>query len=107
MGILNWFSKSKPAVQKLPAGSFAVDRHGHIITTTVGSTYAPRLLDEIAHEVLLLFREAREAQMPLTALDLHFASLRITAREMQGGALIFLLPENTFVTSAPAERSHS
>jgi hypothetical protein len=105
MGILNWFARSKPGVQQLPAGSFTVDREGHVLNTTVGSAYSERLVGEIAHEVLLLFREAREAQMPLTSLDLHFASLRISAREMQGGALIFLLPQSTFETAAPAERS--
>ena len=40
--------------------------------------------------MLLLFREAREAQMPLAEVSIHFASLRITAREMRGGAIIFL-----------------
>jgi hypothetical protein len=102
MGILNWFSKSKPGVQQLPTGSFTVDREGRVLNTTVGSAYSERLVGEIAHEVLLLFREAREAQMPLSSLDMHFASLRISARDLQSGALIFLLPQHTFET---AERS--
>jgi hypothetical protein len=102
MGFLNWFAKPEPAVQKLPSGSFTVDRHGNLMTSTVGSDYPQRLLDEIAHEVLSLFREARSAQMPLTGLDMNFASLRVTAREMQGGAIIFLTPQNTFTTLSPA-----
>jgi hypothetical protein len=102
MGILNWFSKPEPAVQKLPAGSFTVDRHGNVMTTTVASEYPKRLLDDIAREVLTLFREARSAQMPLAGLDMNFASLRITAREMQGGAIIFLSPQNILAASSPA-----
>jgi hypothetical protein len=41
---------------------------------------------------MLLFRQARDAQMPLAEFSIHFASLRITAREMRGGAVIFLSP---------------
>ena len=103
MGILNWFAKSKPVAPKLAAGSFTVDRHGQVMTTTVGSGYPRRLLDDTACEVLSLFREARAAQMPLTGLDFHFAGLHIKAREMQGGAIIFLSPQNMFAPSPPAE----
>jgi len=104
MGILNWFAKSAPVVRKLPAGSFTVDRHGNVMTTTVGSEYLQWLLDDTAREVLSIAREARAAQMPLTGRDLNYTGLHITAREMQGGAIIFLSPQSTFVTSSPAEK---
>ena len=103
MGILNWFAKSAPAVRRLPAGSFTVDRHGNVMTTTVGPEYPPWLLDDTAREVLSLFREAHAARMPLTGLDLNFAGLHIAAREMHGGAIIFLSPQNLFARSSPAE----
>ena len=102
MGILNWFGRPAPDVQKLAAGSFTVDRHGNVLTTTVGSAYPQWLLDDTAREVLSLFRGARDAQMPLTGLELHFAGLDITAREMQGGAIIFVSPQKT-VAPSPAE----
>ena len=101
MGILNWFGRPAPDVQKLAAGSFTVDRHGNVLTTTVGSAYPQWLLDDTAREVLSLFRGARDAQMPLTGLELHFAGLDITAREMQGGAIIFVAPQKT-VAPSPA-----
>jgi len=104
MGILNWFAKSKPVVQKLTAGSFTVDCHGQVMTTTVGSRYPQRVLDETAREVVLLFREARAAQMPLTGLDLHFTGLHIKAREMQSGAIVFLSPLNNHATPSPAQK---
>jgi len=107
MGILNWFSRSGPSAQKLVAGSFTVDRSGRVLTTTVGSGGYPRgLLDAAGREVLSLFREARAVRMPLAELDLHFASLRIKAREMQGGAIIFLSPPSTPATSSPARKEH-
>jgi len=102
MGILNWFGKPAPDVQKLTAGSFTVDRHGNVLTTTVGSAYPQWLLDDTAREVLALFRGAHDAQMPLTGLELHFAGLDITAREMQGGAIIFVAPQKAVASSSPA-----
>ena len=100
MGFLKLFSKTGPAVQRLPSGSMTVDREGNVVATTVSSAYPPLLLREIAREVLDLFREARAAQIPLTEFNLHFATLRITAREMRGGAIVFLSPKIPFKTSS-------
>jgi len=93
MGFLKLFSKSRAVVQSLPSGSMTVDRDGNVVTTTVASTFPRPLLREIAHEVLRVFRDAQAAQMPLSEVSLNFASLRITAREMRGGAMVFLSPK--------------
>jgi hypothetical protein len=95
MGFLKLFSKPDADVQRLPSGSMTVDRHGAIVMATVSSTYPAELLGEIAREVLALFREGHAAQMPLAELNVHFASLQITARELRGGAIIFLTPKTT------------
>lgn len=92
MGFLKRFFKSRAAVQQLPAGSLTVNRDGKVVTSTIASGYPPGLLRDIARDVLLLFRQAREAQLPLAEFSIHFASLCITAREMRGGAVIFLSP---------------
>jgi hypothetical protein len=98
MGLLKLFSKGSAAVQRLPSGSMTVDREGNVVATTVSSGYPRPLLREIAGEVLSIFREARAAQMPLSEFNLHFATLRITAREMRGGAIVFLSPKIPFKT---------
>jgi hypothetical protein len=85
--------RSHAAVHQLPVGSMTVDRAGQVVTSTVSSVYPRALLREIGHDVLVLFREAREAQMPLAEVSIHFASLRVTARELRGGAIIFLFPQ--------------
>ncbi|MFZ1074204.1 MAG: hypothetical protein WAO21_12325 [Verrucomicrobiia bacterium] len=85
--------RSRAAVQQLPSGSIAVDRDGNVVTSTVSSAYSNDLLRAIGRDVLALFREAREAQMPLAEVNIHFVSLRITARELRGGAVIFLFPQ--------------
>jgi hypothetical protein len=96
MGLLNLFSKPSAAVQRLPRGSLTVDRHGEVIATTISSTCPAALVQAVGTHVLRLFQEARKAQMPLGELNLHFGSLQITAREMRGGAVIFLKPKDSF-----------
>ncbi|HWV99045.1 MAG TPA: hypothetical protein VNZ64_05060 [Candidatus Acidoferrum sp.] len=99
MGILKLFAKASPDVQRLPHGSVTLDRDANIIATTIPSAFGPEMLQEIGTHILGLFREARKAQMPLTELNLHFASLQITAREMRGGAVVFLKPKDLFKAS--------
>ncbi len=96
MGLLSLFSKPQPAVQRLPSGTISVDRNGRILATTVSSSFEPELLEDIGGLVLRLFSEARKAQTRVTELNLQFASLQITAREMRGGVLVFLKPEQAF-----------
>ena len=98
MGFLKRFFRSHAAVQQLPAGSLTVNRDGKVVTSTIASGYPPGLLRDIVRDVLLLFRQAREAQLPLAEFSIHFASLSITAREMRGGAVIFLSPQTTSAT---------
>ena len=93
MGFLKNIFGDSAAVQQLPTGTIAVDRQGHIVTSTVSSAFPKNLLQGIGRDVLELFREARAAQMPLAEVALHFGSLRITARELRGGAIIFLFPQ--------------
>ncbi|MGA2852766.1 MAG: hypothetical protein ABSE90_01345 [Verrucomicrobiota bacterium] len=96
MGLLkNIFSSraSAAAVTHLPSGSITVDRTGKIVSSTVSSAYPEALLHTVSKEVLALLREAHAAQMPIAEVSIHFAVLRITARELRGGAIIFLFPQ--------------
>lgn len=93
MGLLNLFSKPAALVQRLPSGSMTIDRNARILATTISSSHSPKLLQHVGNQVLGLFREARKAQLPLSELTLHFAGLQITARELRGGAILFLTPK--------------
>ncbi|HUC84114.1 MAG TPA: hypothetical protein VL970_02900 [Candidatus Acidoferrales bacterium] len=93
MGILKKLLRSDASILQLPAGTVTVDRHGQIVTSTVSSNFPVPLLQAIGRDVLDLFREARTGQMPLAEVSIHFGSLRITARELRGGAIIFLFPQ--------------
>src|SRR5690242_1664961 len=96
MGFLSLFSRSSPGVQVLPSGTLTVDRNNQILASTVSSACSQDILQEIGDQVLTLFRLARKAQLPLSELNIHFLSLKITARELRGGAIIFLAPKHSF-----------
>ena len=100
MGILKKIFGAPAAIQQLPAGTVTVDRRGKIMTSNVSSTFPEPLLQAIAGDVLDLFRAARAGQLPLAEVSLHFGSLRITARELRGGAIIFMFPQ-TALSSTP------
>jgi hypothetical protein len=90
MGFLsNWFSSAKPLLQ-LHSGSFSVDRSGRILATTLPSSFPRNLVETIGQCITLTFKEAQAAQLPLEELIVHYPGLKITAREMRGGAMVFL-----------------
>jgi hypothetical protein len=93
MGFLNLFSKTAPTLHTLPSGSFTVDRHGSVLVGTLPSSFPGKLIEEIAQKIFTTFREAAAAQLPLSELIIHYPSLKITARELRGGAMIYLAPK--------------
>ena len=92
MGLLTLFSKSPPALLRLPSGSFSVDSKGTVLSGTLPSSFPTELVHDIGQQVLGAFREAVTAQLPLSELIIQYPSLKITAREMRGGAMVFLSP---------------
>ncbi len=92
MGLLKIFSKPAPGLLRLPAGSFTVDRSGRVLTETLPSNFPDELVEEIARQVLTTFREAAAAQLPLEELVVDYPSFKITARDLRGGAMVFLSP---------------
>lgn len=81
-----------------------LDRNGTILASTVSSSFAPEMLQEIGAQVVALFKTAAAAQIPVTELRLQFASLHITARELRGGAVLFLSPKHPFEISPQLEK---
>jgi hypothetical protein len=96
MGFLKKLFGARAAVQQLPTGSITVDRDGQIVTSTVSSTYPQPQLQAVGRNMLKLFHEARSTRMPFTELGIQFGSLRITARELGGGTIIFIFPQTAF-----------
>ena len=95
MGFLNFFSRPKraPGLIRLPAGSFTLDREGQIITSTLPQSFPQEHVREIGRQVLACFRNAQKAQIPLSELIIHYAAMKLLARELRGGAIVFLMPQ--------------
>ncbi|HMP81190.1 MAG TPA: hypothetical protein PKA41_00615 [Verrucomicrobiota bacterium] len=105
MGLLNLFSKPAPPLMRLPSGTFTVDRDGRILVSTLSSTYPVELVKQVGRGVLETFREAQSAQLTLSELVIIYGSLKITAREMRGGAIVFLAPQTPI--SAPERQTQT
>ena len=106
MGLLSFFSRGADTnmLVRLPAGSFTVDKTGRVLVSTLPSSFPDKLVDDIATQVRDTFRDAQTAQLPLNELIIHFPTLKIIARELRGGALIFLVPINLANSTGPIPR---
>jgi hypothetical protein len=95
MGLLTKIFKSrKQGLVHLPTGSFTLDRAGKLITSTLPRSFPEEQLREIGQHVLEAFRAARKADMELTEIIVHYAALKLLAREQRGGAIVFLSPHS-------------
>jgi hypothetical protein len=102
MGVLNPLARTAggPRVDRLPSGCFAMHRGGTIVASTLPSTFSQQKMLEIGRAVLAAFRGADEIDLPLTDLHLHYSGLLVTARELRGGALVFLQPASLQLPSS-------
>ena len=94
MGLLNLLTRrgSGPSLMRLPTGSFTLDPSGRIVASTLPRAFPTAHVQEIGALVLSTFQAAREARIPLTELIADYSALKLTARELRGGAIIFLAP---------------
>jgi hypothetical protein len=70
-----------------------VDAKGRVLASTVSHSFSKIHLDEISAAVLAIFREAAQADLPLLEIVIRYGGFKITARELRGGAIIFLKPK--------------
>ena len=96
MGLLSIFSKPAKPLLQLHSGSFSIDRTGRVLATTLPSSFPRELIEEIGECITETFSEAHEIQLSLDELVIHYPGLKITAREMRGGAVVFLSTPSTF-----------
>jgi hypothetical protein len=99
MGLLSLFSRASADLLPLPHGSFTVDSEGRVLASTLPQAYPTGFAQDIAVEVLAVFRSAKAARLPLSELMIRYSSLKLTARELRGGAIIFLNPQTLSNTS--------
>jgi hypothetical protein len=92
MGFLNAFSKSRAKLESCPEGSFTLDKSGGIVTSTLPQSFPPETMRKIGQIVIQIFRSAQERQRPMREISIQYVGLRLTARDMRGGAMVFLSP---------------
>lgn len=94
MGVLKPFSRERKAasVERLPSGCFSVHRGGELVGSTLPGSFPQEKMVEIGRLVLETFKSAQEVSLLLNDVRFHYSGLQISAREMRGGALIFLTP---------------
>jgi hypothetical protein len=90
MGFLKLFSRATPTLLRLPSGSFTMDREGKVLVRTLPSSYPTELVEIIGEQMIAAFRDATAAQLPLSEIVVNYSSMKITARELRGGVIVFL-----------------
>ncbi len=91
--------RAKPTLAKLPAGAFTLDQNGRVISSTLPGSFPEKDMLEIGARVLSFFRGAHLAQMPVQEFHVLYPNLKVTARFLRGGALIFLVPQTLTKTN--------
>jgi hypothetical protein len=99
MGFLNIFAKQSAPLLPLPRGSFTVDPEGRVIASTLPQIYPNSFAEGIGREVVAAFQAAQVAQTPLYEIIVRYRNLKLTARELRGGAIIFLAPQTLSSTT--------
>lgn len=94
MNLFSIFTRKSATLLRLPSGGFTVDRDGQILISTLPQTFPKNLVNDIAARVLKAFKSSHAAQLPLSELIVHYPSLKVTARELRGGAIVFLSPQS-------------
>jgi len=70
-----------------------VDAYGNLVSSTVPQWVSAALVHEIGRQVLAVFKGAAGVRMRFSELRVNYESFRITARELRGGAIVFLSPK--------------
>ena len=78
---------------RLPRGSYTVYAAGGIVVYTLPHTFPKERMEAIGKVVLSALASARELGTPFTELAADFAGLEIRARDLAGGAIIFVTPQ--------------
>jgi hypothetical protein len=82
----------KSGLHRLPSGSFTVDPYGEVVSSTVPQWVPEAQIREIGQQILGVFKAAAAAHLQFSEIKVQYAAFKITARQMRGGAIIFLSP---------------
>jgi hypothetical protein len=78
---------------RFPRGSYTISSGGSIVVSTLPGSFPKERMVAIGRVVLSALNSARELGMPFTELAADFAGVEIRARDLSGGAIIFITPQ--------------
>jgi hypothetical protein len=77
---------------RFPRGSFTISAAGSIVVSTLPRTFPRERMEAIGRVVVSALSSARELGTPFSELAADFAGLEIRARDLAGGAIVFVTP---------------
>jgi len=78
---------------QFPCGSYTVSAAGKVVVSSLPANFPRVIMEVIGKVVLSAFASAREMDSPVTELAADFAGLEVRARDVTGGAIIFITPQ--------------
>jgi len=82
---------SEPA--RFPCGSYTVSANGSVVVSTLPASFPRVMMEVIGKVVLSTFSSARDLDTPFIELAADFAGVEVRARDLNGGAIIFITPQ--------------
>jgi len=102
MGFLTKQAAGLSGLHRLPCGAFTVDARGNLVSSTLPQWVPEVWAVQIGQQILAVFKGAAGVRLPFCELRVQYAAFRITARELRGGAIIFLSPKSAAPSLAPS-----
>jgi hypothetical protein len=78
---------------RFPRGSFTIAADGRIVVSTLPGSFPREKMEAIGLTIVGALASAREAGNPFTEIAADYAGLEIRARDLAGGAVVFITPE--------------
>lgn len=78
---------------RFPRGSYTISSDGGIVVSTLPGSFPRERMEAIGKVILSALRSARELGVPFSELAADFAGLEIRARDLAGGAIVFVTPQ--------------
>ena len=78
---------------RFPRGSYTISAEGKIVVSTLPGSFPHERMLAIGKVILSTLASARELGTPFTELAADFAGLEVRARDLAGGAIIFVTPQ--------------
>jgi hypothetical protein len=90
---MNRFKSRTMSPARFPRGSYTLSPSGGIVVSTLPGSFPRERMEAIGKVVLSALASARELGTPFTELAADFAGLEIRARDLAGGAIVFITPQ--------------